>query len=44
MFRKVIVTVEKTDYLGKVKNLLNDLRRFEKINLENNEIFSFPVN
>ena len=44
MFRKAIVTVEKTDYLDKVENLLNDLRRFEKINLEDNEIFSFPIN
>ena len=44
MCRKVLVTVEKTDYIDKVENLLKDLRRFEKINLEDNEIFSFPVN
>ena len=36
--------VEKTDYLGKTENIQNDLRRFEKINLENDEFFSFPVN
>ena len=44
MCRKVVVFVEKTDYLGKTENIQNDLRRFEKINLENDEFFSFPVN
>ena len=44
MCRKVVVFVEKTDYLGKTENIQNDLRRFKKINLENDEFFSFPVN
>ena len=44
MWRKVVVFVEKTDYLGKTENIQNDVRRFEKINLENDEFFSFPVN
>ena len=44
MWRKVVVFVEKTDYLGKTENIQNYVRRFEKINLENDEFFSFPVN
>ena len=44
MWRKVVVFVEKADYLGKTENIQNDVRRFEKINLENYEFFSFPVN
>ena len=44
MWRQVVVFVEKTDYLGKTENIQNYVRRFEKINLENDEFFSFPVN
>ena len=31
------VVVDKADYLDKMENLLNDTRKFEKINLKNGE-------
>ena len=36
--------VMKTDYLGKIENLLNDADKFEKINFRNGGIVSFTVN
>ena len=39
-----VVIVDKTDYLDKMENLLNDTCKFEKINLKNDGILSFAVN
>ena len=36
--------VDKADYLDKRENLLNDTRKFEKINLKNHRILNFGVN
>ena len=36
--------VDKTDYLDKMENLVNDARIFEKINPKNDGIFSFAAN
>ena len=36
--------VNKADYLDKMENLLNDTRKFEKINLKNYGILNFAVN
>ena len=38
-----VVTVDKTDYLGKMENL-DDTHKFEKINLKNDVILIFAVN
>ena len=38
-----VVIVDKTNYLDKMENVLNDTRRFEKNNLKNDGILSFPV-
>ena len=38
------MTVDKADYLDKMENLLNDTRKFEKINLKNNGILNFAIN
>ena len=38
------VIVDKTDYLRKMENLLNDTRKFKKINQKNDGIFHFAVN
>ena len=38
------MTVNKTNYLNKIENFLNDTCKFEKNNLKNNGILSFPVN
>ena len=34
----------KIDYSNKIENFLSDMRKFEKINLKNDGIFSFAVN
>ena len=39
-----VVIVDKADYLDKMENLLNDTRKFEKINLKNDGILNFAVN
>ena len=39
-----VVVVHKADYLDKMDNLLNDTRKFEKINLKNDEILNFAIN
>ena len=39
-----VVTARKADYLDKIENLLNDTRKFEKINLNSDGIFNFAVN
>ena len=36
--------VGKTEYLDKIENLVNDIRKFEKNNLENDVCFSFAIN
>ena len=36
--------VDKTDYLGKMEKLLNDTRKSENFNLNNDGIFNFAVN
>ena len=36
-----VVVVDKADYLDKMDNLLNDTRKFEKINLKNDGILNF---
>ena len=38
------VIVNKVDYFDKMENLLNDTRKFEKINLKNDGILNFAVN
>lgn len=38
------VIVNKIDYWNKIENLLNDVRKFQKIILKNDGIFSFVVN
>ena len=35
-----VVVVDKTDYLDKMENLLNDTQKFEKINLKNDGILT----
>ena len=37
------MVVNKTNYLDKIKNILNDTRKFEKKNLKNDGILSFVV-
>ena len=39
-----IVVVDKVDYLDKMKNLLNDTRKCEKINLINDGILNLAIN
>ena len=39
-----VVAVDKADYLDKMDNLLNDTRKFEKINLKNDGILNFAIN
>ena len=39
-----VVVVDKADYLDKMDNLLNDTRKFEKINLKNDGILNFAIN
>ena len=41
---RVVVIVDKANYLDKMENLLNDTRKFEKINLKNDGILNLPVN
>ena len=36
--------VDKADYLHKMENLLNERRKFEKINLKNDGVSNFAVN
>ena len=36
--------VNKADYLNKMDNFLNDIWKFEKINLKNDGILNFAVN
>ena len=36
--------VDKADYLDKMENVLNDLRKFKKNNLKDNGILGFAVN
>ena len=38
------MVVDKTNYLDKMENLLNDARKFEKKNLTNDRILNFAVN
>ena len=38
------MVVDKTNYLDKMENLLNDTRKFEKKNLTNDRILNFAVN
>ena len=38
------MVVHKADYLDKMDNLLNDTRKFEKINLKNDGILNFAIN
>ena len=38
------MVVDKTNYLDKMENLLNDARKFEKKNLTNDPILNFVVN
>ena len=35
--------IDKTDYLNKILNPLNDTRKFETINLKNDQILNFTV-
>ena len=39
-----VAIVDKAGYLDKMENLLNDTRKFEKINLQNDGILNFAVN
>ena len=39
-----VAIVDKAGYLDKMENLLNDTRKFEKINLKNDGILNFAVN
>ena len=39
-----VVVIDKADYLDKMDNLLNDTRKFEKINLKNDGILNFAIN
>ena len=39
-----VVVVNKADYLNKTDNLLNDTRKFEKINPKNDGILNFAIN
>ena len=39
-----VVVDDKADYLDKMDNLLNDTRKFEKIDLKNDGIFNFAIN
>ena len=39
-----VVIADKADYLDKMDNLLNDTRKFEKINLKNDGILNFAIN
>ena len=39
-----VVIVDKADYLDKMENLLNNTRKFEKINLKNDAILNFTIN
>ena len=41
---KSVVVVDKADYLDKLENLLNDTRKFEKINLKYDGILNFAIN
>ena len=36
--------IDKTVYLDKMENFLNDVHRFENINLKNDGTLSFPFN
>ena len=38
------MVVDKADYLDKMDDLLNDTRKFEKINLKNDGILNFAIN
>ena len=38
-----VAIVDKAGYLDKMENLLNDTRKFEKINLKNDGILNFAV-
>ena len=38
------MVVDKTDYLDKMDNLLNDTQKFEKFNLKNDGILNFAIN
>ena len=38
-----VVVLDKADYLDKIDNLLNDTRKFEKINLKNDGILNFAI-
>ena len=38
-----VVVVDKADYLDKMENLLNDRRKFKKINLKNDGILNFAT-
>ena len=38
------MVVDKTNYLDKMENLLNDAQKFEKKNLTNDRILNFAVN
>ena len=38
------MVVDQVDYLDKMDNLLNDTRKFEKINLKNDGILNFAIN
>ena len=35
--------IDKTDYLNKILNPLNDTRKFQTINLKNDQIWNFTV-
>ena len=35
--------IDKTDYLNKILNPLNDTRKFQTINLKNDQILNFTV-
>ena len=39
-----VVVVDKADYSDKIENLLNNTRKFEKINLKNDGILNFVIN
>ena len=39
-----VVVVDKAYYLDKIEKLLNDKRKFEKINLKNDGILNFAIN
>ena len=38
------MVIDKADYLDKMENLLNDTRKFEKINRKNDGILNFAIN